>query len=119
MSGNRTCPAFIRSVNEHKQRNSEGNYRFYPIVGDIRTMELIDGSYGPDFPDFTDAPKGNRGAKGHREQENHQDKEEEEEAIRQGETGGFGVLGPVRSWANEDPNMQNTSQRQFQFSFSE
>jgi hypothetical protein len=106
-------------VNEHKQRNSEGNYRFYPIVGDIRTMELIDGSYGPDFPDFTDAPKGNRGAKGNRDQENPQDEEEEEDAIRQDETGGFGVLGPVRSWDEEDPNTRHTNQGQLQFSFSE
>ncbi|KIL59829.1 hypothetical protein M378DRAFT_35361, partial [Amanita muscaria Koide BX008] len=29
-AGNRTCPVFIQSVNEHKQRNSEGSYRFYP-----------------------------------------------------------------------------------------
>lgn len=48
-AGNRECPAFIQSVNEHKQRSPDGLYRFYPILGDTRSTELLDGSYGPDF----------------------------------------------------------------------
>jgi hypothetical protein len=48
-AGSRGCPVFRQSVEEYKNRSPEANYRYYPVMGVTYTLELLDGSYAPDF----------------------------------------------------------------------
>ena len=48
-AGSRGCPAFKQSVEEYKRRNPEASYRYYPVLGVTHTLELLDGTYAPNF----------------------------------------------------------------------
>jgi hypothetical protein len=93
-AGNRDCPAFQQSVREHRNRNLEGNYRFYPILGDLLSLELLDGSYAQDYT-RNGTSNNNRTA--------NQDNGEGEPGHQVS-----GRLGLVRNWSEDDPSDPNS-----------